>query len=94
MKITEKDLDQLANMSRLELTVEDKALYVKSLNLSLDYMDSLKKLDTGNIEPAAHVLMLKNVFREDTVEASLPKDMVLANAPEVEEGAFKVPRIV
>ncbi len=94
MSITEKDVEQLAAMSRLELTAEDKAAYVQSLNASLNYLDGLKKLDTGQIEPAGQVLPIKNVFREDTVQASLDKEIVLANAPEVEEGAFKVPRIV
>jgi aspartyl-tRNA(Asn)/glutamyl-tRNA(Gln) amidotransferase subunit C len=94
MNITEKDVEQLAAMSRLELTAEDKAAYVESLNASLDYLDGLKKLDTSQIEPAGQVLPIINVFREDTVQASLDKEIVLANAPEVEEGAFKVPRIV
>lgn len=94
MKITEKDVEQLAAMSRLELTAEDKAAYVQSLNAGLDYLDGLKKLDTSQIEPAGQILPIKNVFREDKVQASLDKEIVLANAPEVEEGAFKVPRIV
>lgn len=94
MAITEKDVEQLAAMSRLELTVADKAAYVESLNVSLDYLDRLKKLDTSQIEPAGQVRPIINVFREDKVQASLDKETVLANAPEVEEGAFKVPRIV
>ena len=94
MKITEKDVEQLALKSRLDLTVEDKAAYTKSLNASLDYLNILKKLDTSGVEPAAHVLPVKNVFREDTLQVSLDKELVLANAPEEEEGSFKVPRIV
>lgn len=94
MQITGKDVEQLAVMSRLELTAEDTTAYIEHLNAALDYMDRLKKLDTGAIEPAQQVLPVKNVFREDTVEPSLKKELVLANAPEVEEGSFKVPRIV
>ncbi|HHV65447.1 MAG TPA: Asp-tRNA(Asn)/Glu-tRNA(Gln) amidotransferase subunit GatC [Peptococcaceae bacterium] len=94
MKITEKDVEQLATVSRLELTAEDVSAYTKYLNTALDYMDKLKKLDTSKVEPAQQVLPVKNVFREDTVEASLEKELALANAPEVEEGSFKVPRIV
>jgi len=94
MKTTEKDVEQLAAMSRLELTAEDKAANVKSLNASLDYQDGLKRLDTSKVEPAGQVLPIRNVFREDKVQPSLDKETVLANAPEVEDGAFKVPRIV
>ena len=94
MKITERDVEQLALKSRLDLTEEDKAAYTKSLSKSLDYMDMLKKVDTSTVEPASHVLPIKNVFREDTLQGSLDKELALANAPEEEEGSFRVPRIV
>jgi aspartyl-tRNA(Asn)/glutamyl-tRNA(Gln) amidotransferase subunit C len=94
MSMTEKDMEQVALKSRLELTVEDKAAYTESLNAILGYLDILNKLDTRTVESAAHVLPLKNVFREDKLEKSLDKERVLANAPEVEAGAFIVPRIV
>jgi aspartyl-tRNA(Asn)/glutamyl-tRNA(Gln) amidotransferase subunit C len=94
LKITGKDVEQAALMSRLELTEEEKAAYTKSLNAIMGHLDVLKELDTGAAEPAAHVLPIKNVFREDKPEPSLDKELVLANAPDVEAGAFKVPRIV
>jgi len=94
VKITEQDMEQVALLSRLELTEEDKAVYTDSLNAILDYVDMLNKLDTCNVEPADHVLQLKNVFREDKLQPSLVKELVLANAPEEEAGYFKVPRIV
>lgn len=94
MRINEKDVEQLALMSRLNLTEEDIAASAKFLKASLDYMDKLKELDTGTVEPAGHVFPIKNVFREDKVQASMNKKLALANAPEEEEGSFKVPRIV
>lgn len=94
MKITEQDVEQVALFSRFELTEEDKAVHTKSLNAILNYLDMLDELDTNNIEPFAHVLPLKNVFREDKLQPSLAKELVLANAPEEEAGCFKVPRIV
>lgn len=94
MQVSEKDIEQLAFLNRLDLTAEDKAAYTKSLNTILDYLAMLKKVDTGAVEPAAHVLPVKNVFREDKLQQSLDIEQVLANAPEVEEGAFVVPRIV
>lgn len=94
MKINEKDIEQLAYLSRLELTAEDKTAYTESLNAILDCLDMLKKFDSNAIEPAAHVLPIKNVFREDRLQQSLAVEQALANAPEEGEGAFIVPRIV
>jgi aspartyl-tRNA(Asn)/glutamyl-tRNA(Gln) amidotransferase subunit C len=46
------------------------------------------------VEPTATVLPADNIFREDEVRPSLPRDKVLANAPDQAEGFFRVPRIL
>ncbi len=94
MKISVKDVEHVALLSRLELSEEDKTKYTKSLNDILDYMELLNKIDTSEVEPTAHVLPLKNVFREDKLKECLPKEKTLANAPEAENGCFKVPKIM
>lgn len=96
VKITEHDVEQAAISSRLELTEAEKTAYTESINNILEYLDKLEQLDTSEVEPAERVLPLKNVFREDKLQSrsSLTKEQVLANAPEVEAGCFKVPRIV
>lgn len=94
MKVTDQDVEQLALQSRLDLKEEEKTAYARYLNTSLDYLDILKKLDTTGVEPAGHVLPIRNVFREDKLEKSLEQEEALRNAPEKEEGCFVVPRIV
>jgi aspartyl-tRNA(Asn)/glutamyl-tRNA(Gln) amidotransferase subunit C len=94
MKISEKEVEQMAFLSRIDLNAEDLADWTRSLNAVLDYLELLNKLDTSAVEPAAHVLPLKNIFREDIPQQSLNQAQVLANAPEEEEGSFIVPRIV
>ncbi|OPZ74807.1 MAG: Aspartyl/glutamyl-tRNA(Asn/Gln) amidotransferase subunit C [Firmicutes bacterium ADurb.Bin456] len=94
MKISEREVEQLAFLSRLDLKAEELAAYTGSLNAVLGYLELVNKLDTSAIEPAAHVLPFKNILREDRLQGSLDKELVLANAPEVEEGSFVVPRIV
>ncbi|MFZ5754832.1 MAG: Asp-tRNA(Asn)/Glu-tRNA(Gln) amidotransferase subunit GatC [Bacillota bacterium] len=94
MKITVKDVEHVALLARLDLTEQDKEKYTQSLNAILEYMEKLNQIDTSNVEPTAHVLPLKNVFREDKLHRTMDKELVLANAPEEEDGCFKVPRIV
>ncbi len=94
MKITRIDVGQVALLSRLELGESDIAKFTGQLNAILDYIEVLNKVDTTGIEPTAHVLPLKNVTRTDEVRPSLPREMALANAPEQEDGYFKVPRIL
>ena len=94
MKITAKDVEHVAVLARLELSEEDKEKYTQSLNDILEYMEVLNGVDTKNVEPTAHVLSLKNVFREDESQQCLDKKLALSNAPEEENGCFKVPRII
>lgn len=94
MKITAQDVEQVALLSRLEIPAADREEVTNQLNAILDYMEMLNKLDTTGIEPTAHVLPLKNVMRPDRMVPSLPRDLALANAPEQEDGYFKVPKIM
>lgn len=94
MKITAQDVEQVALLSRLEIPAADREEVTGQLNAILDYMEMLNKLDTTGIEPTAHVLPLKNVMRPDRMVPSLPRELALSNAPEEEDGYFKVPKIM
>lgn len=94
MKITVKDVEHVALLGRLELSEADKENYTQTLNDILEYMEVLNGVDTSQVEPTAHVLPLRNVFREDRLHPTLDKELALSNAPEEEGGCFKVPRLV
>lgn len=94
MKITRKDVENVALLSRLEIPEAEIEKYTGHLNAFLEYADVLTGLDTEGVQPTAHVLPLKNVFRADEVKPSLERELALSNAPEKENGYFKVPKIV
>ncbi|MCX7780671.1 MAG: Asp-tRNA(Asn)/Glu-tRNA(Gln) amidotransferase subunit GatC [Negativicutes bacterium] len=94
MKITRKDVEHVALLSRLEMGEAESEKFTGQLNAILDYVEVLNKVDTTGIEPTAHVLPLKNIMRPDETRPSLPRDLALANAPEQEDGYFKVPKIM
>lgn len=91
--LTKKQVEHVALLARLELNDEEKEKYATQLSAILEYIDALEKLDTENVPPTAHVLPLKNVFREDRVCEHLSNEKALANAPDKEESCFRVPRI-
>lgn len=92
--ISKKDVDHVALLGRLELTEQERDLYTKQLNDILEHFQSLERLDTENVQPTAHVLPLKNVFREDWVGQHISREDALSNCPDRDENFFKVPRIV
>ena len=61
------------------------------LSAILDHVDLLASVDTEGVEPTTHVVELLNVLRDDVPGAELTADQALANAPESEDGAFRVP---
>lgn len=94
MKINRQDVENVALLSRLDMTPEELDMFAGQLNAILEYADVLNKLDTQGVEPTAHVLPLKNVMRPDAVRPSLPQELALSNAPEAEDGYFKVPKVM
>jgi aspartyl-tRNA(Asn)/glutamyl-tRNA(Gln) amidotransferase subunit C len=94
MSIGMKEVEHVANLARLALSEEEKRLYAEQLGAILAYVGQLNELDTDGIEPTSHALALVNVLREDEERAPWPIDKVLLNAPDAEEGQFKVPAVL
>jgi len=91
--ITIKDVEHVAKLARLELTEEEKELYTKQLGDVLKYVDQMNEVDTSNVKPMTQVIDFVNVMREDEVRYDVSKKDLMANAPEEENGFFKVPKI-
>lgn len=94
MKVTREDVENVALLSRLRIDEKDMDKNIQELSDFLEYVDRLQQVDTENVTPTAHVLPIQNVFREDVVKPSLNRDLALSNAPEQEDGYFRVPKIV
>ena len=94
MEITESLMIYLEELSRLNLTEDEKQRTQKDLNSILKYMDKLNELDTSDVEPSSHAIPMVNIFREDIVTNKDDRERILANAPDRSNGAFRVPRIL
>ncbi len=93
-RITLAEVEHVARLARLDIAPDEKERMRGQLDAILGYVEQLRRVDTTGIEPTAHVLPLVNVLREDEVRPSYPVEAVLANAPEPEDGQFRVPRIL
>lgn len=94
MSLTRKDVEHIAELAKLKLTDEEIERYGKQLSAILDYFEELKQLDTDEIPATASVLPLTNVMREDEPRQTLTRDEILANAPDQENGQFRVKAIL
>lgn len=94
MTIGIEDVRHVAMLARLEMSSQEEAKFMEQLNAILEAAQKLQALNTEDVEPTAHVLPLHNVFREDNYRPSMEQKKIVANAPEEEDGFFKVPKIL
>ncbi|AKG36346.1 Asp-tRNA(Asn)/Glu-tRNA(Gln) amidotransferase subunit GatC [Paenibacillus durus] len=94
MSITVKDVQHVARLARLHLSPEEEAMFTEQMNAILQYAEKLSGLNTEGVQPTTHVLHVSNVMREDVVKESLSLEEALLNAPEEEDGQFKVPAVL
>ncbi|MFQ6057318.1 MAG: Asp-tRNA(Asn)/Glu-tRNA(Gln) amidotransferase subunit GatC [Anaerolineae bacterium] len=94
MRLSREEVEHIAELAKLGLTEEEKEKFSQQLSAILEYAQMLQQLDTEAIPPTAQVIALRNVMRPDEVRPSFPREDILANAPAVEEGCFKVHAIL
>lgn len=90
MKLTRDQVRHVAELAKLKLTDAEVDLFQEQLSAVLQDADRLDELDTRSIPPTAGVLPLRNVMRPDEPQPSFPRDVMLQNAPDVEDGFVKV----
>jgi aspartyl-tRNA(Asn)/glutamyl-tRNA(Gln) amidotransferase subunit C len=93
-RITREEVDHVAALARLALDESERERMITDLGGILEHADDIAALDLDDVPPTSHPLPLVNVTRPDEVGSTLPRDEVLASAPEVEDGRFRVPRIL
>ncbi len=93
MALTIEEVQHVAHLARLRLSDDELAKLQGELSHILGYIDMLSEVDVSDVAPTAQVTDLANVMREDDVRPSLPRDDVLANAPDQRDGMFRVKEI-
>ena len=94
MGIDRAAVDHIARLARLDLSDAERSRMETELAQILGHAERIQSLDLDDIEPTSHSIPLSNVTRPDEVRPSLTQQEALQNAPESEDGRFKVPRII
>lgn len=94
MKVSPEVIDHIAKLARLALAPEEAHRFSEEVGEVLGYIDSLSEVDTADILPTVHAVTSVNAFREDIVGDMFTQKEAVQNAPDEEEGAFVVPRII
>lgn len=94
MTITKSEVLHVAHLARLHIDDTDIDRFAGQIDSILAYVDTLKKVDTTGVRATSHAINLTNAFRQDEVQGQLDREEALANAPEKDDGAFVVPKII
>lgn len=95
MSINRNEVERIAELARIRLDDDEIDAFRDDLADVLEYVEKLEELDTEDVEPTTHAIGLETEGREDDADdEGLSRDDVLANAPEREEGQFRVPKVV
>jgi aspartyl-tRNA(Asn)/glutamyl-tRNA(Gln) amidotransferase subunit C len=91
MAISRDEVLHVAGLAWLALTDEEIERLTTELDAILEAVGVVSELELADVPPTSHPLDLVNVWDEDVPREPLSLEDVLANAPDAEDGLFRVP---
>ncbi len=93
-RITRVEVERVAALARLSLSDEEAERFAAERDSFLGYIETLRELDTSEIEPTSHPIPLPTPMRADLAETPIDPRLAVANAPESSETALRVPQVI
>lgn len=93
-EITNERIKTIADSVRIAISDEEAEKYTDEISSIIEYTNILSELNTDNVEPTTHGIVLGNVLRKDEPKQTITQEDALKNAPDQEDGHFKVPSIM
>jgi aspartyl-tRNA(Asn)/glutamyl-tRNA(Gln) amidotransferase subunit C len=81
----------VARLARLELSDDEVTKISGELSKILEHIEKIGELDLDGVPPTSHAVEVANVLRSDEPRPSLPREVALAQAPDVADDGFRVP---
>jgi aspartyl-tRNA(Asn)/glutamyl-tRNA(Gln) amidotransferase subunit C len=94
MSLTRADVEKVSLLGRLRLSEAELDTMTTQLTRVVGYVEQLREVNTDGIQPMAHAVEMHNVFRDDALAPSLPRDAALANAPKRDSECYRVPAVL
>ncbi len=92
--ISRDEAAHLARLARLDLAPDELDHLAGQLDAIAGFVAKVSEVAADDIPPTSHSLPLTNVFRPDEPVPGLTPEQALDQAPEAENGRFRVPKIL
>lgn len=93
-EISRDDVEHLAKLAHIAMTDDELDKTTQELGVIVDSVKTVQQGAGEDVEATSHPLPLTNVLREDVIGHVFSAEQSLANAPDAEDGRFKVPAIL
>lgn len=93
-KINVQEVERIAKLARIGLSAAETAKMSEELGNILTFVEQLQKVDISGTPPTDQVTGLADVWRDDVVKPSLPREQLLAGAPHQKDGYIVVKRVL
>lgn len=91
--VTKEEIMKIAILSKLFVADDEIDSLTEDMGRIIAFADTINNAaDEGT--DFEHINQLSNVFREDVVVPSYPREEILRNAPDSDEGCFLVKNIM
>ena len=92
--VDEDTVRRAARLARIAVSETDMPALAAELGAILGWIEQLQEVDVEGVEPMTSVTPMELKRRDDTITAGGIRDDILANAPDVRDGFFAVPKVV
>lgn len=93
-KITPDEVRHIAALANIGLSDTEITQMTAELERIVDFVEQLQSVDTQDVPTTDQVTGLVDGFRPDVVKSDLAREELLANAPDQQDGFFKVKRVL
>ena len=94
MPVLKYEISRVSALARLVLTPQNEVIISRDLPQTLDYIDQIQDFKPGEVSSEFRIEIAESALREDSIKPSLPRTLVLGNAPDKDEDFFRVPRVL
>ena len=94
MEITNKLIQDIAALAKLEFDEQSAEQMKADLEKIIGFVDKLSEIDTEGVDPLIYLSEEVNVLREDEIKAVVSQVEALKNAPKKDSDYFKVPTVL
>lgn len=94
MDISREEIIHIAKLANLKLTEEEIEKNVENMKDILNFANTVNKVNTDDVDESIGATKNYNVFRKDEIKEFGDRDILLSNAPDQEDGMFKIPKVI